>query len=378
MTPILALLVSAPLAVVQDPLIQREVRVLSLSGTPHERGLAHGRALKDEIREMVGDFLRDLEQDYGVESSEFVARFLETTDFMPAIEKWTPGLLDEVRGIAEGAEMPFEEIYLWQLGDEVWSMGRWAMREKCTAIGVGPRGDQPAIVAQNMDIPGFYQKYPTLLHVQREDGPDTMVLTCPGLIGVNGMNSSAVAVACNTLLQLRPSRTGVPCLFVVRCVLEQENLAGAEDWLKRVPHAVGQNYTIGDPTGVRAFECSAGEPVQFLPDPEGDFTYHTNHPLVSREWHPDYLSRCQLQGVEPEEGLYTCHRFESLMERFPSGAEMTPATIRAALASRDDPRGPICGDWTYGCTLFLLREGAPELQLSPGRPDRVAVQTFAF
>ena len=23
---------------------------------------------------------------------------------MPAIEKWTPGLLDEVRGIAEGAE----------------------------------------------------------------------------------------------------------------------------------------------------------------------------------------------------------------------------------------------------------------------------------
>jgi hypothetical protein len=57
---------------------------------------------------------------------------------------------------------------------------------------------------------------------------------------------------------------------------------------------------------------------------------------------------------------------------------MTPDTIRAALASRDHDQGPICGDWTYGCTLFLLEAGAPELQLAPGRPDRFAPQTFGF
>ena len=173
MNPLLALLAVAPLLPAQDELVHRDVRVLDLTATPHERGLAHGRALKAEIRELVGDFQRDLERTYDVEASEFIERFLKETDFMPAIDEWTPGLLDEVRGIAEGAELPFEEVYVWQLADEIWSMGSWAMHDKCTAIAVGPRGDQPTIVAQNMDIPGFYQKYPLLLRIRAEKGPDT-------------------------------------------------------------------------------------------------------------------------------------------------------------------------------------------------------------
>ena len=146
MIPLLALLALSPPqstqtgSATQDSLQQRDVRVLDLSGTPHERGLAHGRALKDEIQEMVSDFRNDLERTYRVDSSTFIDRFIDDTDFMPAIQKWTPGLLEEVRGIAEGSEMSFEEIYVWQLADEIWSMGSWAMREKCTAIAVDPRG----------------------------------------------------------------------------------------------------------------------------------------------------------------------------------------------------------------------------------------------
>ncbi len=362
----------------QEALGHREVRVLDLSGPPHERGLAHGRTLKKEIRELVSDFLLDIERTYRVDRATFVERFLAETNFMPAIEEWTPALLDEVRGIAEGAELPFEEVYLWQLADEIWSMGRWAMHEKCTAIAVDRRGEQPTIVAQNMDIPGFYQKYPTLLRIKNEAKPDTLVLTCPGLIGVNGMNSASVAVACNTLLQLRPSRSGVPCLFVVRGVLERANLRDAEAWLKQIPHAVGQNYTLGDPTGARAFECSAGEKVRFRPGPEADFTYHTNHPLVNEDWHPDYLARCEQRGVAPKTGLRKCWRFQALEKRFEHGMPITVGAIRDALASQDHASGPICGDWTYGCTLFLLNEGEPELLFSPGRPDRYELQSFGF
>jgi hypothetical protein len=57
---------------------------------------------------------------------------------------------------------------------------------------------------------------------------------------------------------------------------------------------------------------------------------------------------------------------------------ITVDTIRGALASREHERGPICGDWNYGCTLFLLREGKPELLLAPGRPDRFGFQSFGF
>ena len=54
---------------------------------------------------------------------EWVERFIADTNFQPAIEKWVPGMLDEVRGIAEGAELPFEEIYVFQLADEMMLRG---------------------------------------------------------------------------------------------------------------------------------------------------------------------------------------------------------------------------------------------------------------
>ena len=206
-----------------------------------------------------------------------------------------------------------------------------------------------------------------------------MVLTCPGLIGVNGMNSSAVAVCCNTLLQLKPSRTGVPCLFVVRGVLRQQSLAIAEAWLWQIPHAVGQNYTLGDPTAARAFECSADAKVPFSPSPDADFTYHTNHPYVSTDWHPDYVTRCEQKGEELARGLpdFTCWRTRALETRLGPGTPIGLDTLKHALASRDHAEGPICGDWTYGTTIFVLTE-RPQLHLAPGRPDQVAFQMFGF
>jgi predicted choloylglycine hydrolase len=350
----------------------RDIRVLDVSGTPRERGLTHGRAMKAEIREMLEPFRKDLEQTMGVDAKTFAARFLAKTDFMPAIEKHTPGLLDEVRGIAEGAELPFEEVYLWQLADEIWSMGKWSVRDKCTAIGVGPRGDQPAIVAQNLDVPVFYHAHPMVMRVRREGGPDTMVLTCPGLIGVNGMNAAGVAIACNTLLQLNRSPTGVPCLFVVRGVLEQKSLAEAQAWLEGIPHAVGQNYTIGDRTGVRALECSAGAKVRHEVKAGADFTYHTNTPYVNTDWHPELLARAEKQNREPAAMLKPCPRFEALGQALPPGDPITAASIKAALA-----RKPVAHATTYACTLFILGKD-PVLEISPGRPDKYAFQTIGF
>ena len=191
------------------------------------------------------------------------------------------------------------------------------------------------------------------------------------------MNSSGVAVCCNTLLQLKPSLTGVPCLFVVRGVLENENLNEAESWLKKIPHAVGQNYTLGDRNESRAFECSAVIKKRFRPTSDADFTYHTNHPLVNTDWHPDYAAACQQKKCKPEEGLNVCHRFETLQQRIQPGKLITEKTIIDALASRDNEKGPICGPWNYACTVFVLSE-IPELHIMPGRADRYRMQTFRF
>lgn len=95
-----------------------EIRVLVLEGRARERGRIHGETLRSEIRSMVGAWKQDIHDDLGMDPDLFLEEFIAETDFLPAIRRWTPDLLEEVEGIAEGAGVPFGTIFSRQLSDE--------------------------------------------------------------------------------------------------------------------------------------------------------------------------------------------------------------------------------------------------------------------
>src|SRR5262245_19473286 len=97
------------------------VRIVVLEGSPYDRRLTQGRTLKKEINEVVGKWKAHLEADYKMKADGFIEQFFKKTDFLPAIKKWTPDLLDEVRGIADGAGIDFNTMLLFQLPDEEWA-----------------------------------------------------------------------------------------------------------------------------------------------------------------------------------------------------------------------------------------------------------------
>src|SRR4030043_712027 len=99
-----------------------KLRVLELRGTPYQRGQTHGQSLKSEIQELVKRWKADLEKTYSVPAATYIEKLLEASDFEPAIERWTPGLLDEVRGIADGAGVDLQTMYAFQLVGETWVM----------------------------------------------------------------------------------------------------------------------------------------------------------------------------------------------------------------------------------------------------------------
>jgi len=84
---------------------------LLLQGAPYERGLAHGETLRSQIHEVVGRWKGELARMYQMDADEAIARFIGGTDFVPAIRRWTPDLLDEMRGIAAGADMAWEDAH---------------------------------------------------------------------------------------------------------------------------------------------------------------------------------------------------------------------------------------------------------------------------
>ncbi|MCJ7624255.1 MAG: hypothetical protein MUO76_12190, partial [Anaerolineaceae bacterium] len=99
----------------------RDIRVIELKGSGRARGLAHGEALRADIHELFGNWKENIRQDMGMDPDVFLEQMLTETDFIPAVKRWTPELLDEVEGIAEGAGVDFNTVFARQLSDEeIW------------------------------------------------------------------------------------------------------------------------------------------------------------------------------------------------------------------------------------------------------------------
>jgi hypothetical protein len=346
-----------------------EIHVVVLEGTPHERGVQHGKALCSEIEHLVNAWKADLKRNHGMEPDAFIKLFLDETDFIPAIERWTPGLMDEVRGIAEGSGIDFETIFAFQLPDEIWANAGEIVRNRCSSIGVDARDGRPTLAAQNLDIPGWYHHHPTVLHIKQED-LESFVVTVPGLVGANGLNNRSVAVCVNTLLQLKPSRKGLPVAFVVRGILSKKTHAEALEFVRTIEHASGQNYIVAGPEEAQSLECSQRLVARFVPFVDAKLTFHTNHPLANENYRPAYVKRLD------EKGPYHCDRFVTLAKRMKGDSKIDVDAIKNLLGLRN-PGVPINNASTYVCTIMVLKE-EPELHISAGRPDEVPFEVLTF
>ncbi len=347
-----------------------KLRFLELSGSPYQRGLTHGKALKPEIQEVIRLFKQDIAETTQEDPDTFIAKFLEVTDYKTSVEKWMPELMQEIQGISEGSGVDFETIFMHQLGDEYWFNTRDVMAHSCSSFGVNKSADLPSITAQNMDIPEYYHGFQTVLKI---DDPDSnmeiMVLTIPGHLGITGMNSKSVSINCNTLMQLDYGKTGLPVTFIVRGVLEKNSQDAALNFIDEVSHASGQNYIIGGPEKVYSLECSANKVVEFRPFENSSFTYHTNHPMRNTDFSENYLNQLEASGKTVEEGLYECQRIKSFQERFTEHtADIEIEEIKNVLRSRDNEgRDVVSNSNTYASVIYELSQ-QPKFIIAPGKP----------
>jgi len=363
---------------------------LVLQGTPHERGLAHGRALAREIRAVVNLWKEDLERTYACRADEVIARFLDATGFVRSMQERLPDLWDEVRGLAAGCGVDLATITAFQMVDELWLNGEEAMAAHCTCVGFDPTPEDPALLAQTIDVERFRDGFQTVLRIQDLDtGVEALVMTCAGLIGLNGLNNHGVGVCCNAQMQLAHEDCGLPVACVVRGVLAQRSQEEAAAFLHEVPHASGQSYLLGGPRGAEAYECSPNGVAVVGPQGQGGAVWHTNHPLESQDHAPWY--RALLAATEDDPFLQNSRIRLATVERLLAGLPLGPNADRAVeiLSSREPSRHPICatggdgelyqeaGLFTFAATIMALSE-PPELQYTFGPPDRNPFHRASF
>ena len=349
------------------------LRVVDCAGSPREIGLAHGEACRDLIAEGLGRWGAAIEARTGEDADAYLRRFLQGAGFLAMAERHAPGPAGELPAVAEGANQPFERILAYNLMDEEWTFSREdaGLRAAgpapgCTAIALGAR-----VIAQTMDIPNVHDGTQVALRIRPADGPDQIVFSAAGMIGLNGANAGGVGVVVNSLAQLPSSRDGLPVSLVVRGILGRPTAAEAAAFVESAPHAIGQHYLIGDGTETVSLEAAANGVHRV---PVGERYVHANHPLVNLEREPD------ADAMERRSNTHARHsRAEELTKHGVDDADA--ADVEEALGDRE---APISLDrsrasMTFGGTSIAWgSDGVPTVRIAPGPPHEVAWQTVGW
>jgi isopenicillin-N N-acyltransferase-like protein len=193
--------------------------------------------------------------------------------------------VEELEGIAEGARLPFQEVFL-EICEELWEQAAWrsgSLRpaKDCTDLVARGRAtaDGATLVAHTNDLGPEVEPDLVILKVQAGEEPEFLGVSVGGLGYSAGFNAAGISMTGNQL-SCNDIRPGVPRLLMVRAILAARRLEEALDSCLLPQRASNYNNVIADPYGeVYSMEGSATdcEPIYI----KGDILAHANH-FVSR------------------------------------------------------------------------------------------------
>jgi len=302
--------------------------LVEIAGGPYERGVAYGRATVERIRRSVRLYA-DQMRAMGFSPDE-VRRIVG--DFVPSMERYAPDLIEEMRGIAAGADCAFEEIALVNCRTEVVQIGKRragarAAKDGCTGVIVLPEAsaDGALIHAQNWDWKPECVDTAIVLRVHREDGPDLLTFTEAGGLARSGFNAAGLAITANYLESDRDfGQLGIPLPLIRRRFLECRHLAEGIRIVATTPKSIANNMMLSTAEGFGIdFECAPDE--AFALYPEDGLLVHANH------WTSGVaLSKLKDAGIDSvPDSFYRDYRVRAALER--KAGRVAVEDVKAAL-----------------------------------------------
>lgn len=251
----------------------RDIPGFRASGRPFDCGQAIGRALRADIHANIADYGAIFLRLKGVDRDK-VRRF--ALSLVPAIEAYAPTLVDEMRGIARGAEAEFADIVALNARTEI--MYGLAASE-CTSIGVLPEVTRNGhtIIGENWDWKAVVAGRTVVLTLEQPELPRVVVFTEAGFVGKIGLNEVGIGVCANLLASSHDrGQLGVPFHVILRAVLAGATMHKAIQAVTLAKRGSSGNYMIGARGGEVVDIEATPESFDVLYPQDGIIT-HSNH-----------------------------------------------------------------------------------------------------
>src|SRR5688572_9621191 len=104
-------------------------------GTPKERGLAYGKAYRDDIRRFLD---KEIYAAFTLKPNPKDEMLRYAAACRGVIRDVCPEIADEIAGVAEGSGLTADEVVLITLHEELYHRGALPKVPHCTAVAVGP------------------------------------------------------------------------------------------------------------------------------------------------------------------------------------------------------------------------------------------------
>ena len=346
---------------------------IRVQGSPIERGRQYGEAAASRIQRNIEIYQEMFAHYAGWDWNKARAH---AKLFEPAIAEFRPRYLDEMRGIAEGANVDYDDILALNVRTEIrnFAIAKNAPGECSSFVALPPvTEDGHTIIGQNWDWVVPVSETVIVLEVETSDMPNFMTVVEAGLLAKTGMNAAGIGMTTNALHSDLESNAvaGIPYHMILRALLESESFSDAIAVINGHKRASSANYTVAHRDGeFFNVETAPGDYTRaYIHFPDDNFYAHTNHYLSPQidfndvgVWHgPGSLVRYHRLNrfLRSHEGKFTVDDLQKALSdhvNFPD-----------AVCSHPDPRNPV-QEHFQTITSLIMDLNSATIWLAEGNP----------
>ena len=265
---------------------------VKVAGNPRERGRGYG----EQARERIGRSIEAYGEVFRAYADwDWAQVRREAARYEAPVAAFDERYVEEIRGIAEGADVDVEDVLAINVRTEVMfaakaraaeaasrAGGEGQRQGECTAFAVLPEGstDGHTLLGQNWDWLLHCFDTVVVLEAAQDEGPNFVSVVEAGLVAKTGLNSSGLGVATNALVTGDDrGEPAIPYHVLLRAFMDCENLSDALAIAQRGVRSSSANYLLAHADGVAVdIEAAPGDFSRlFLGYPDDGVVLHTNH-----------------------------------------------------------------------------------------------------
>lgn len=269
-------------------MVPERFRMVTLSGSHHEIGRQHGAQLGDLVHRHLATVTTRLEARSGLSREQARTKALA---YRPYVERYTPELAEEIRGMADGAGIPLGDAYILQLRAELTQpLVREEVSQECTTFAVLPEATATGepIAGQNADLAPFYREVAAVVRIIPDSGLPVLMLTPAGQVSYIGINAAGLGVFAN-FLTCDGWRLGLPRYLYSRLMLRHATVPEAVAAVSTVRRASSRNLICIDTHG-NAADIETTPTEYAVLEPEHGLLAHSNHYVSPALRHAERVS----------------------------------------------------------------------------------------